>query len=458
MQALVDQHTNRLTLTQSTFASVEEAAPVEQRLRYLHSIIYPAQWEIKRELAEHYMSLGVTLSAAELFQELELWDEVVICYKIASKINKAKALVEERLQICETPEMRAALGDLTCDPSHWARAWELSNSRSVPMSHRRSRPNISTPDNFCLRQRYARAKSSLGKWAFQQGRLEECATHLEAAVEVKPLDKHSWFLLGSTRMRLGRLKPALTAFSHVVQCDPQEKSAWGNIAAIHMKLDNNASAYSALKEALKENHENWRLWENLLIVTIDLAKFGEAMYCMGQLLDAREQSGHAVDTAALSLVVIGVLQDAGKGLQQGPDTSADEAPKMHPDVAQRQLEQLGQLLARFTATTKSDPSLWECAAVFNIATGKYTQARECRMKQCRAIQNTRHWERDEQQVKKMISAASSLCSMTFEAGDADALYACRMLLKGLLPHVGDHETAAAKLAGLVAQIDEREGG
>ena len=52
--------------------------------------------------------------------------------------------------------------------------------------------------------------------------------------------------------------------------------------------------------------------------------------------------------------------------------------------------------------------------------------------------------RDEQQVKKMISAASSLCSMTFEAGDADALYACRMLLKGLLPHVGDHETAAAK--------------
>ena len=139
-------------------------------------------------------------------------------------------------------------------------------------------------------------------------------------------------------------------------------------------------------------------------------------------------------------------------------SSADEALKMHPDVAQRQLEQLGQLLARLTTTTKSDPSLWECAAVFNIATGKCTQACECRMKQCRAIQNTKHWERDEQQVKKMISAATSLCTMTFEAGDADALYACRMLLKGLLPHVSENETASAKLAGLMAQIDAREGG
>ena len=39
IQALVDQHTSRLTLTQSTVESVEAAAPVEERLRYLHAIV-----------------------------------------------------------------------------------------------------------------------------------------------------------------------------------------------------------------------------------------------------------------------------------------------------------------------------------------------------------------------------------------------------------------------------------
>ena len=44
IQALADQHSNRLTLTQSTFKSVEEdSAPAQDRLRNLHGIVYPRE-------------------------------------------------------------------------------------------------------------------------------------------------------------------------------------------------------------------------------------------------------------------------------------------------------------------------------------------------------------------------------------------------------------------------------
>jgi hypothetical protein len=44
----------------------------------MHAIVYPAQWELKRDLADRYASLGVVASAADLYLELEMWDEVCI--------------------------------------------------------------------------------------------------------------------------------------------------------------------------------------------------------------------------------------------------------------------------------------------------------------------------------------------------------------------------------------------
>ena len=91
---------------------------------------YPPQWEIKRDLAYSYAKIGVFLSAAAMFEELGLWDEVVSCFKLSGKHNKAQALVEKRLELDgPTPEMLAALGDLTDDPVHWTKAWELSHAR-----------------------------------------------------------------------------------------------------------------------------------------------------------------------------------------------------------------------------------------------------------------------------------------------------------------------------------------
>ena len=55
MQALLDQHTTKLTIMQSTKKAVEESAPVHRRLEFLHCIVYPAQYELKRDLAQKYL-------------------------------------------------------------------------------------------------------------------------------------------------------------------------------------------------------------------------------------------------------------------------------------------------------------------------------------------------------------------------------------------------------------------
>ena len=81
IQALVDQHSNHLTLTQSTFKSVEEdSAPAQDCIWNLHGIVYPPRWDMLGDLAERYAKLGAVTSAAEIFEEIELWDEVVECY------------------------------------------------------------------------------------------------------------------------------------------------------------------------------------------------------------------------------------------------------------------------------------------------------------------------------------------------------------------------------------------
>jgi tetratricopeptide (TPR) repeat protein len=224
IQALTDQHSNRLTLTQSTFESVENSAPAQDRLRNLHSIVYPPRWSIMRDLGEKYAKLGIVTTAAELFAELELWDEVVECYQHAGKESLAESIVRNQLAVSETPRMWKALGDLTNEPDHFKKSLELSKGR------------------------YSPAYVSLGSYYFAKGELQVSSDYYKKAVKVRPLDPTVWFRLGIISMRLGHWDTALRAFTEVVHQEPEEGDAWGNVAAIHIHNKNSSEAYPALLE------------------------------------------------------------------------------------------------------------------------------------------------------------------------------------------------------------------
>jgi tetratricopeptide (TPR) repeat protein len=245
----VDQHSNRLTLTQSTYkAAVEDSAPAQLRLANVHSIVYPPRWAVKEDLALRYASLGVYTSAAELYESLHLWDEVVECYKAAGKNAKAEEIIRRELEERPTARMWAALADITNEEAHYVKSWELSGCK------------------------YARAKAALGRLAFDKGKLREAYDHLHEALAVKPLTPQAWFLLGNVSMRLGEYDTGKVAFSNVVQQVPDEGDAWANLAAIHIHMKEPAQAYPALLESLKYARHNWRVWINKMFVCMDLAK------------------------------------------------------------------------------------------------------------------------------------------------------------------------------------------
>jgi tetratricopeptide (TPR) repeat protein len=177
-----------------------------------------------RDLAERYAQNGIVTSAAELFEEIELWDEVVDCYRQAGKDGKAEQIVRTRLRDNETPRMWTALGDITKDPSYYHRAIELS------------------------RGRFSGAYAALGKYHFDKGELKEASLYFEHALRIKPHSPHMWFRLGTIAMRLQDWTLALQAFTEVVQQEPEEGDAWANVAAVHMYNKRPEEAYPALIE------------------------------------------------------------------------------------------------------------------------------------------------------------------------------------------------------------------
>jgi tetratricopeptide (TPR) repeat protein len=177
-----------------------------------------------RDLAERYAKLGVVTSAAEIFEEIELWDEVVQCYRIAGNERRALATVRARLAERETPRMCAALGSLTNDPKYFERALELSNGK------------------------FYDAHVALGKLHFDRGDMRKSLSHYRAGLAIKPLMPAVWFRVGTICMQLKEWDAALRAFTEVVQQEPEEGDAWANVAAIHMHRKNPSEAYPALVE------------------------------------------------------------------------------------------------------------------------------------------------------------------------------------------------------------------
>lgn len=61
--------------------TVEDSAPVQDRLRFLCCLSFPPRWELRRDLARRYAGMGVLGSAAAEFVDLEMWEEAVECYR-----------------------------------------------------------------------------------------------------------------------------------------------------------------------------------------------------------------------------------------------------------------------------------------------------------------------------------------------------------------------------------------
>jgi tetratricopeptide (TPR) repeat protein len=142
------------------------------------------------------MSLGVVMSALEIFERLQLWEDVVSCYQLAGKLQKAETIVEQQLDIHpNNPKLLCIMGDLKGDLTWYEKAWQVSNGR------------------------FARAMRSLGAAHFKQNNHALASECYQNALRINPLFDNSWYILGCCAMRLEDWELASTAFLRVINID-----------------------------------------------------------------------------------------------------------------------------------------------------------------------------------------------------------------------------------------------
>ncbi|EPQ58888.1 TPR-like protein [Gloeophyllum trabeum ATCC 11539] len=339
---------------------------VSERLLYIHDIPLPSRWELERELALQYISLGVTKSALAIFERLEMWEEVVKCWQSMERPDKGVAIVRDLLEgrkaeadvvlsrgkestshrrgfldAAREAKLWCLLGDL--EPAnainHYNRAWSISGEKS------------------------GRAMRSLGGYHFSRGEYARAISCLRRAVAINPLLHRSWFVLGCACIREEDWETARQAFSRCVAIDDEDGESWNNLASVYLRMEeagqkpvandedaerdmgapadeekpapsvpfsNKMLAFRALKQGIKYRYDDWRMWYNYMIVSMDVGELSEACRALGRIVEERagKDGAKCVDEVVLERLVDAVTRDptdVQAGATGGQDVAAAHA-------------------------------------------------------------------------------------------------------------------------------------
>jgi len=450
LQTLVDQVIAATTLPSedvsapTTFLprpkSQEESASVRERLEYVYQLPAPTRWELEAELANRWVSMGGLRTALEIYERLEMWAEVALCYAATEKEDKARKVIRNQLlhpapipaawipenegdEYRPTQEEEAArqqvdpppnnaprlwsiLGDIDNDPAWYEMAWEVSNHR------------------------YARAKRSLGRYWYNQKELLKAAEAYAASLNISQLNKESWFLLGCCRLELEDWEGGVDAFRRVTILDEEDAEAWSNLASCLLRrrpsapatltsagtqgllddeeeqpdsgqaggdgehidvMRNRKDALKALKKASSLKYDNWRIWENTLIVAASIPAYTDVALALNRVISIRGPAAgeSCIDVEILSSLIQHVLTSS----------SPAELSERRSTLAKLTIELMETLV---TPLITKDARLWRLMARLALWRNRPKEALECHEKAFRCI--SRGWEVGEVKWEEVVDA------------------------------------------------------
>ncbi|RIA89238.1 hypothetical protein C1645_825126 [Glomus cerebriforme] len=373
LQALVDQFPLELSSAQ-------------ERMEYFYQILLPSKWEIEKELAVQYLSLGVVRSSLQIFERLEMWEDVINCYIMLDKEEKAKQIIHEQLKITpNSPKLYCLLGDVERNPKHWEHAWEISGNR------------------------FARAMRSLGGYWYKLKDYRKSMECYANALKINPLFENSWFIQGCAAMHLEEWETAIQAFSRVIAIDPENSEAWNNLASVFLKQNRKPDAFNAFQQGLRLKYESWKIWTNYMYIAIDIGEFSEAMRAMQRIVDLRweKEKESCVDLEVLELLVNAVTKDIKDSHQNGASRLASRLEKL--------------LIETITSRITSNQHIWRLCAQFWFWKKEYDKVLEAYLKAYRSVSHNPMLETSEDVFKKVANVALDVVEAYQNFGDKKVL-------------------------------------
>ncbi|PWN32184.1 TPR-like protein [Meira miltonrushii] len=231
---------------------------VVERLQLVHELELPSKWEMQAELARRYAALGVLRSALEIFERVELWQEVVQCWGALGRQDKGIEVLRDLLQgtkdesdhVISAKKDRSQHVQVQLNSARQAKLWCLLGDLEVEKAteHYTQAWNVSS-------KRSARAARSLGAVAFAASDFAKATTWLRRALKIQPLYARTWFTLGCVYMRLDTIAGYIEAarcFRRCTALDDEDAESWNNLASCYLRLSQQSEG--VLREAQMAEH------------------------------------------------------------------------------------------------------------------------------------------------------------------------------------------------------------
>ncbi|GBF87798.1 hypothetical protein Rsub_00509 [Raphidocelis subcapitata] len=465
------------------------------RRAWAFGVAFPLWPLLRKELAELHIAMGFPGPALSIYEDLHMWDQLIVCYQLLGKKAAALDAIHARLEATpDDAKLWCALGDVTGDASHYETAWLRSGRRS------------------------ARARRSAARAALKQKDWPAAAAHFEAALALSPLHPDCWFSLGYCYLRTERQDKARQAFTKLTQLEPDHGEGWANLAALWLQAGQWAQALNASSQAVRHKRESWQAWENYAHAALRAGAPLQAARGVGMVLQLSE--GHRLPVTLLAGVVEALEQE---GARLGPDgggangaahgstggsqaadqqeqqqqeqqeaeeeeeameapdellgllslsqslpgsetpSAADGAPALAGDAAAaaathahaQAVAAAGAALKAATAAPGAPAEVWGLLGRWYALAGEAVSAKEALLKHVRALQGS-SFARDRPAFEAMAGASLRLADAYARLGAPRELAAARMHLRGVLRQ-SEAEFGGAELhAQLAAKLAEVE--